>query len=147
MDLISIEGYENAKVICLKNKNGELWVGMKEIGAGLGVKSISDLVLKEIQGTYEKKKLTKEETKCYKMTEREFFKTFYDFDEDDLNTKSNKNVFVKNNIMTNIINNCKGEKKRGVRSADGFRRKLFIPEYKIYESIEHKVKSKIGKIV
>ena len=34
------------------------------------------------------------------MTEREFFKTFYDFDEDDLNTKSNKNVFVKNIIMT-----------------------------------------------
>ena len=111
MDLISIEGYENAKLICLKNRNGELWVGMKEIGAGLGVKSISDLVLKEIQGTYEKKKLTKEETKCYKMTEREFFKTFYDFDEDDLNTKSNKNVFVKNTIMKNIINNCKGEKK------------------------------------
>ena len=55
MDLISIEGYENAKVICLKNKNGELWVGMKEIGVGLGVKSISDLVLKEIQGIYEKK--------------------------------------------------------------------------------------------
>ena len=45
------------------------------------------------------------------MTEREFFKTFYDFDEDDLNTKSNKNVFVKNTIMTNIINNCKDEKK------------------------------------
>ena len=41
-----------------------------------------------------KKKLTKEETKCYKMTEREFFKTFYDFDEDGLNTKSNKKVFV-----------------------------------------------------
>ena len=146
MDLISIEGYENAKFICLKNKNGEHWVGMKEIGAGLGVKSISDLVLKEIQGTYEKKKLTKEETKSYKTTEREFFKTFYDFDKDGLNTKSNKNVFVKNTIMTNIINNCKGDKKRGVRSADGFRKKLFIPKYKIYESIEHKVKSKIGKI-
>ena len=45
------------------------------------------------------------------MTEREFFKTFYDFDEDDLNTKSNKNVFVKNTIMTNIIKHCRGEKK------------------------------------
>ena len=45
------------------------------------------------------------------MTEREFFKTFYDFDEDDLNTKSNKNVFVKNTIMANIIKHCKGEKK------------------------------------
>ena len=58
------------------------------------------------------KKLTKEEIKYYKMTEREFFKMFYDFDEDNLNTKSNKNVFVKNTIMTNIIKNCKGEKKR-----------------------------------
>ena len=110
MDLISIEGYENAKVICLKNKNGDLWVIMKDVKDGLGVKDMSDLVLKEIYGAYEKK-LTKKEIKYYKMTEREFFKTFYDFDEDDLNTKSNKNVFVKNNIMTNIINNCKDEKK------------------------------------
>ena len=45
------------------------------------------------------------------MTEREFFKTFYDYDEDSLNTNSNKIIFVKNTIMTNIINNCKGEKK------------------------------------
>ena len=59
-----------------------------------------------------KKKLTKEEIKCYKMTERELFRTYYDYDEDDLNTKSNKNVFVKDTIMTNIIKNCKGEKKR-----------------------------------
>ena len=59
-----------------------------------------------------KKELTKEEIKYYKMTEREFFKTFYDFDKDDLNTKSNKNVFVENTIMTDIIYNCKGEKKK-----------------------------------
>ena len=46
------------------------------------------------------------------MTEREFFKTFDDYDEDYLNTKSNKIVFVKNTIMANIIKNCKGEKKK-----------------------------------
>ena len=57
------------------------------------------------------KKLTKEEIKYYKMTEREFFKTFYGYDEDNLNAKSNKNVFVKNAIMTNIIKHCRGEKK------------------------------------
>ena len=28
------------------------------------------------------------------MTEREFFKTFYDYDEDSLNTNSNKIIFV-----------------------------------------------------
>ena len=111
MDLISIEGYENANFICLKNKNGDLWVIMKGIKDGLGVKNISDLVLKEIYGAYGKKELTKEEIKCYKMTEREIFKKFAKLSEDELNTKSNKNVFVKNTIMTNIIKNCKGEKK------------------------------------
>ena len=70
MDLILIEGYENAKVICLKNKNGDLWVIMKGVKNGLGVKNMSDLILKEIQGVYEKKNLTKEEIKYYKMTER-----------------------------------------------------------------------------
>ena len=46
------------------------------------------------------------------MTEREFFKKFYNLKEDQLNTKSNKNVFVKNTVMTNIIKHCRGEKKR-----------------------------------
>ena len=89
-----------------------LWVSMKDVGVGLGVKGISDLVLKEIQGICEKKKLTKEETKCYKMTEREFYEKFYKLSEDELNSKNNKNVFVKNTIMPNVINHCRGEKKK-----------------------------------
>ena len=46
------------------------------------------------------------------MTEREIFKNFVKISEDRLNTKSNKNVFVKNTIMANIIKHCKGEKKK-----------------------------------
>ena len=85
---------------------------MKDVGAGLGVQSISDLVLKEIHSICEKKKQkTKEETRCYKMTEREFYKKLYKLSEDELNTKSNKNVFVKNTIMANIIKPCRGGKK------------------------------------
>ena len=69
MNLISAKQYKNAGAHCLKIKQtDELWVGMKDVWVGLGVKSISDLVLKEIYGIYEKK--TKEETKSYKMTER-----------------------------------------------------------------------------
>ena len=60
------------------------------------------------------KKLTKEEIKCYKMTERELFKTFVKISEDRLNTKSNKKVFVENNIMTHIIKHCIGEKKKEI---------------------------------
>ena len=85
---------------------------MKDVGDGLRVKNISDLVLQEIYDIYNKRKLTKEEIKCFKMTEREIFKKFDNLNEDELDTKSNKHVYVKNNIMTNIIKHCKGEKKR-----------------------------------
>ena len=77
MYLISTQVYTNAKVHHLKiRKTGEICVSMKDIGDGLGVTNISDLVLKEIYGIYEKRKLTKEETKNYKMTEREIFEKF-----------------------------------------------------------------------
>ena len=100
MNLISAKGYKNANIHCLKmRKTGELWISMKDVGDGLGVKNISDLVLKEIYGIYEKRKSTK------------MFKKFDNLNEDELDTKSNKNVYVKNNIMTNIIKHCKGEKK------------------------------------
>ena len=39
-----------------------------------------------------------------------------------------------------------GRKKRGIKAIDGFTRQLFIPDHQIYDSIEHKVKSKIGRI-
>ena len=37
-------------------------------------------------------------------------------------------------------------KKEGIRAIGGLRQKLFIPDYKISVSIEHKIKSKIGRI-
>ena len=46
------------------------------------------------------------------MTEREFYKKIYKLSEDELNTKNNKNVYVKNDIMTTVIKCCWGEKKR-----------------------------------
>ena len=92
------------------------------------------------------KKLRKEEIKTYKMTEREIYEKFDNLSKDELNTKSNKNVYVKNNIMTNIIKHCRGEKKRGIRAIDGFRKKLMILDFEISKCPEHEVKSKIGTI-
>ena len=46
------------------------------------------------------------------MTEREIYQKFDNLSNDELYIKSNKNVFVKNNVMTNIIKHCRGEKKR-----------------------------------
>ena len=56
MYLISAEGYKNAKVDSLIMKTtSKVWVSMKEIRSCIGVKNISDLVLKEIYGICETK--------------------------------------------------------------------------------------------
>ena len=112
MSLISVKGYENAGVKVLKiKKTGELRVNTKHVGDGLGVINTSDLVSKEIKGIYEKKQLTKEKIKNYKMTEREIYEKFTNLSNEKWNTKSSKFVYVKNN-MTNIIKHCRGEKKK-----------------------------------
>ena len=59
-----------------------------------------------------KKKLTKEEIKNYKMTEWEIYEKFDTLSKDELNTKSIKNVYVRNSIMTNIIKHCRGGEKK-----------------------------------
>ena len=56
MNLISAEGYKNAGVNILKlETTDELWIKIKDFGDGLGFKNISEFVLKEIYGIYEKK--------------------------------------------------------------------------------------------
>ena len=48
MYLISVEGCKNASVHFLKiRKTDEIWVSMKDCGSVLGVKNISDLLLKK----------------------------------------------------------------------------------------------------
>ena len=60
MYLISKEGYKNANAHCLEiTKTGRLWVSMKNVHNGLGVKNMSDLVLKEIYDRYGTKNLAK----------------------------------------------------------------------------------------
>ena len=48
MYLISPEGYKNAVVHCLRGrKTGEIWSSIKDVHMGLGVKNISDLIVRE----------------------------------------------------------------------------------------------------
>ena len=49
---------------------------MKDIGSGLGVKNICDLVLKEIYDVCETKNLTKEQVNEYEMAKRKIYKKF-----------------------------------------------------------------------
>ena len=65
---------------------------------------------------------------------------------DESNTKSNKNVYVRNYVMTTVIKRCRSEKTRGIRAIDGFRKKVMIPDSEILKCPEFEVKSKIGNI-
>ena len=47
---------------------------MKDVHNGLGVKNMSDLILKEICSIYETKNLTNKQSQKYKMIEREILK-------------------------------------------------------------------------
>ena len=47
---------------------------MKDVGSGIGVKNISDLVLKEIYGICETKIPSKEQVNEYKITKKKFIK-------------------------------------------------------------------------
>ena len=84
MYLISAERYENANVKTLPDKNGHIWVKMTN---GLGVTSMSDLILKELYGVYKTKNPTKEQVKEYKMTEREHYEKFDNLSEKELDKK------------------------------------------------------------
>ena len=118
---------------------------MKDVRSGMGVKNISDLVWKEIHGILKTKSPTKEQIKKYKTTEREIFEEFDNLSDKELNTKSNKNVYVKSVVMNAIIKRCRGEQKTGVRATVGFIKIIMIPDSEIPECPEFEVKWKIGK--
>ena len=130
MYLISAKEYGNAGVDFSRGKKtGKMWAKMKNVQDGLGVQNISDLVSKEIYAIYKTKNLTKYQIKKHKLIEREVFEKYYNLSGDELNTKSNKNVYVKNDVMTAVIKCCRGEKKKQrKKKKKGFRKKFVVPD-------------------
>ena len=113
MYLISAEGYKDSRTrihILIIKQTGEIWASMKDVHAELGLKNMSDPVLKQIYGIYKTKNPTKGQTKKYKMTEREVFEKYDNLSEGEINTKNNKKNPVRNDIMTTIIKRSRDEK-------------------------------------
>ena len=72
---------------------------MNDVRNGLGIKNVSDLVRKEIHGISETKNTTKDQVKKYKRRENE------------LDNNSNTTfVYVRSDLVSRIIKNCRGEK-------------------------------------
>ena len=90
---------------------------MKNVQNDSGVKNIFDLNLKEVNGRYETENLRHEHIKKKKeskMTKRESFEKYDSFSENELNTKSNKEVYVK--IMSwLLLSNIADAKKKGAK--------------------------------
>ena len=65
MSFITVNNYEDAKghTITVKNR-------MNDVPNGLGIKNISDLLRKEIQGIFQTKDITKEQKKKYIRTKK-----------------------------------------------------------------------------
>ena len=65
------------------------------------------------------------------MKKREIYKTFTNLSKKELNTQNNNTPYIRNDVMTTIIKRSRGEKTRGIRAIDGFRKKLMIPDFDI----------------
>ena len=97
MYLISAEGYKNANVEFLTIKTtDEIWVNMKDILSGMGVKNISDL---------------RYQVNEYKMIKREIYKRFTNLSKKELNTKNNKSPYARNDVMATILNDVEEKKQ------------------------------------
>ena len=119
MNFISAERYKNSKVDFLQiRKTDEIWVSMKHLHDRLGIKNMSDLVLKEIHGKYERKNLTDEEIRKYKMSEREIFKKYDNLSENERNNRNNKEIYVRNDVIMSVIVRWRGEKEEGKKLMD-----------------------------
>ena len=79
MYLISAEGYKNANVEFLTIKTTcDIWISMKDVRSGMGIKNVSDLVLKENYGICETKNPTKiQQVNEYEMKKREIYEKVY----------------------------------------------------------------------
>ena len=83
---------------------------MKDVGSGMSVRNICNLVLKEIYDIFETKNPTKEQVNEYKMAKREIYKKFTNLSKKELNIKTNK-ILTLNDVMTIIIKRCRGKKQ------------------------------------
>ena len=99
---ISVEKYTNAKVCTIKVSNKKIfWVRMCDVQEGIGVQNMFDLVRKEIRGIFRTKNPIKDQIRKYKRREKEL----------DHNSAATF-VYVRSDLMSKIIKNCIGEKKR-----------------------------------
>ena len=98
MYLISAEGYKNANVEFLTIKaTSEIWVNMKDVGSGMGVKNISMwFSFKRNIWYWWKKNPIKKQVNEYKITKRQIYKKFNNLSEKELTTKNNKKTYVRN---------------------------------------------------
>ena len=128
---ISVEKYTDAKVCTITVGNKELFqVRRYDVQKGLGVKNISDLVRKEIHGIFETKNPTKDQIRKCKRREKEL----------DNNCNSTF-VYDRSDLISRIIKNCRGEKRRPERKTDDFRCKLGFRLCDITMSKEESVKT------
>ena len=101
MVFITTELYKNEGVDVIKDKNNYLWVKMKDVQNGLGIKNISNKIRQKIRGIFEGKDLTKKQKEIYIRSRNEISKDL----------KNSHYTYVRNDIREKVIKDCRTIKK------------------------------------
>ena len=73
------------------------------------------------------------------MTETKVFKKYDNLSKNELNTKNNREVYVRNDILTIVLKHCRGKKRVKIK-IDGIRKKLMILNSEISVCLEYDTK-------
>ena len=81
------------------------------------------------------------------MTETKVFKKHDNLSKKELNTKNNREVYVRNDILTIFLKHCRDKKKRVKIKIAGIRKKLMILNSEISVYLEYDTKWKIRNVL
>ena len=141
MVFITAESYKNAGVYVIKDSENYIWVKMKGVQDGLGLKNIRDRLRTTMQGIFDSKELTEEQVKQYIKIENELNK----------NLKNNLYKYVRNDIAEKVIKNCRSIKGNNRLDKevqrDHVRELLGFKENEIFESKEYSIVKKNKKSI
>ena len=102
MVVITVQNYTDAEIHTITVGNRELFlVRMIDVLTRLGIKNVSDLVRKNIQGIYETKDPTKKQIKKYERSQIKISRK---------PTDDSKIKYARNDLMEKIMKSCKGVK-------------------------------------
>ena len=136
------------QILTFPVKNSNLfWMNMNDVQKGLGVKNMSNLVMREIKDNFNTKNPTVSQIKEYKISSADLMNIHSRY--------SNKIKYIRSNVREKLIKNCrrvkkinkdKIDRKKKEEKRENFRTLLGFKENYLFTTIEESILIKLMRV-